>query len=402
MHKAHIRHRKTFVMQRAILCAALLGSVGLFGAAPTAAQPSPPAAVQASPAPDGKLAVNWVIQQPAQVSEIWVRWRVQAGPGTWLPSESGHNIQAAGSPPPTATRVPPFGCSDCTALIGGTAYDVSLRLKWNSQLSNWSTPVSGTTIAAPPANPPSLTVATGPGRDPVNRDSTDREPRPQICELLVGPYPNFCLPEPVDTGPTKEAVTGSSGDDPQPVDRQSSPNSEPQKRRAGDPPLDLTGTTGPDDLEGGGGNDRLVGRKGDDVLIGGGGSDELRGGKGNDDLYGGRGGDTLMGGDGDDALYGGRGADRLIGGNGDDTLTDGPGADRFVFASDETGDKIITDFGEGNDRIVLKTETDPWPSVSDIIGGVVAQGDRYLVYTLLPGLTLETDTALRVEDFQVK
>ena len=34
MHKAHIRRRKTFVMQRAILCAALLGSVGLFGGCP--------------------------------------------------------------------------------------------------------------------------------------------------------------------------------------------------------------------------------------------------------------------------------------------------------------------------------------------------------------------------------
>ena len=94
------------------------------------------------------------------------------------------------------------------------------------------------------------------------------------------------------------------------------------------------------------------------------------------------------------------GADRLQGGNGDDTLTGGPGKDRFIFVSGETGDKIITDFGDGDDLIVLKTEGDaaPWPSVSDIIAGVVAQGDRYLVYTLSPGLTVETDTALRPED----
>ena len=145
----------------------------------------------------------------------------------------------------------------------------------------------------------------------------------------------------------------------------------------------------------------LAGKQGDDLLAGKGGNDELRGGKGNDELHGGRGADTLYGGNGDDRLYGDRGADKLLGGNGDDTYTGGPGADRFVFFSGETGDKIITDFGDGSDQIVLRTEAFAWPSVADIIAGVVAQGDRYLVYTLSPGLTVETDVPLRPEDFRV-
>ena len=177
---------------------------------------------------------------------------------------------------------------------------------------------------------------------------------------------------------------------------------EKNKKSGGDPSLELVGTNGPDTLEGTGGKETLIGKRGDDVLRGMGGKDELRGGKDDDELRGGKGADKLFGGDGDDTLIGGQGADRLMGGNGHDTLTGGPGADRFVFGSDETGDNIITDFGNGNDRIVLKTESDPWPSLADIIAGVVAQGDRYLVYTLLPGLTVETHTPLRVENFEVK
>ena len=47
--------------------------------------------------------------------------------------------------------------------------------------------------------------------------------------------------------------------------------------------------------------------------------------------------------------------------------------------------------------IVLQGGT--WPSVSDILAGMVAQGDRYLVYTLADGLTVETDVPLEEEDF---
>ena len=136
------------------------------------------------------------------------------------------------------------------------------------------------------------------------------------------------------------------------------------------------------------------------MLRGGRGKDELRGGQGDDDLHGGRGADTLFGGNGDDELTGGRGADRLLGGDGDDTYTGGPGADRFVFVSGETGDKIITDFGDGDDMIVLRGAA--WPALADIVASGVEQDAGYTVYTLADGLTVETDTPLWAEDFVVK
>ena len=150
----------------------------------------------------------------------------------------------------------------------------------------------------------------------------------------------------------------------------------------------LTGTSGPDDLEGG---------DGDDVLIG---PDVLSDKGGNDDLYGGRGDDTLVGGDGDDVLVGGPGQDELVGGHGDDTYTGGPGADRFVFGPGESGYRIITDFtAEEGDLIVLRTGHYPWPSLADVLASMKPLDDGYLLYTLTDGQTVETDTPLRVEDF---
>ena len=144
-----------------------------------------------------------------------------------------------------------------------------------------------------------------------------------------------------------------------------------------------TGTDGNDVLKGGDGDDLLMGKKGRDVLRGKGGRDDLRGGSGHDELYG------------------GKGDDELVGGKGDDTFRGGPGADRFVFAPRDTGDKIINDFdaAEG-DRIVLLTNRQP--SVADIIANAVAEGDRFMVYTLFAGLTVETGVPLRSEDFVVK
>ena len=166
----------------------------------------------------------------------------------------------------------------------------------------------------------------------------------------------------------------------------------------------LYGGAGKDDLDGGEDDDELHGGAQGDVLHGGPGNDKLYGNEGSDELHGDRGMDELHGGAGDDALHGGKGRDELHGNAGDDTYTGGSANDRFVFSSGETGDKIITDFGDGKDRIVLKTDPEaaPWPSVADIIASVIAQGDRYFVYTLLPGLTVETDTSLKVKHFEVE
>ena len=152
-----------------------------------------------------------------------------------------------------------------------------------------------------------------------------------------------------------------------------------------DEPLDLTGTNDDDVLEGGRGDDTLRGKKGDDVLRGLGGND------------------LLLGGGGNDTLDGGLGDDELRGWMGDDTYTGGPGNDRFVFSAWESGDKIITDFGAG-DLIVLTTDLQaaPWPPVADILASVAAQGDRYTVYALREGLTVETHVPLRTEDFALE
>ena len=163
---------------------------------------------------------------------------------------------------------------------------------------------------------------------------------------------------------------------------------------------DLRGDDGADEINGGKGNDTLYGGAGDDTLDGGRGADVLYGEDDNDTLLGGRGGDTLYGGPGDDIIKGGIGRDILYGGDGDDTYTGGPGDDQFVFVSGETGDKIITDFGRGDDIIVLEIdeEPSPWPSASTIVEGVETQ-DQYSVYTLSDGLTVETDVPLVAEDF---
>lgn len=143
------------------------------------------------------------------------------------------------------------------------------------------------------------------------------------------------------------------------------------QRRAASP-LALTGGRGPDDLKGGSGDDTLKGKKGADVL---------------------------RGLDGDDTLYGGKGRDRLLPGNGNDDLSGGPGPDRFVFVSGETGDNIIADFEDG-DLIVLKGGG--FPPVADIVAGVVAEGSQYYVYTLQPGLSVETNVGLDAADFSVR
>ncbi|MGB3493251.1 MAG: DUF4394 domain-containing protein [Elainellaceae cyanobacterium] len=80
---------------------------------------------------------------------------------------------------------------------------------------------------------------------------------------------------------------------------------------------------------------------------------------GRDTLSGGSGSDVINGGKGRDTLMGKSGRDTLTGGQGRDTLTGDKGADQFVFTADvefsqaRLGNDTITDFGTGNDLIVL-------------------------------------------------
>ena len=109
----------------------------------------------------------------------------------------------------------------------------------------------------------------------------------------------------------------------------------------GDDTVDMSWTTGNNDIHGGRGNDILKGGSGNDKIYGdyrgekydmygegtafiddvyseNNGSDELYGGAGDDELYGGAGGDKLYGDDGNDILYGELGSDILYGGSGNE------------------------------------------------------------------------------------
>ena len=120
----------------------------------------------------------------------------------------------------------------------------------------------------------------------------------------------------------------------------------------------LLGTPSNDTIRGFAGNDTIQGFGGNDQIFGDRDNDLLAGNEGADTLSGGQGSDTIYGGQGDDWMFGDRGSDLLVGGEGMDILTGGAGDDLFVMdrtsvASTISEADIITDFGDGNDKIVL-------------------------------------------------
>ncbi len=185
----------------------------------------------------------------------------------------------------------------------------------------------------------------------------------------------------------------------------------------------LLGNSGDDILFGFGGNDRLDGGIGLDQLTGGNGADTLTGGTGGDVLNGGEGvdrvvytgttaavvnlsvgggqntghgtdrlisieqvdgaqghdslsgnnlanrlagndgNDLLIGAGGADALLGGAGNDRLNGGSDNDVLSGGTGNDQFIFNSGGGAD-TVTDFRDGQDKIVIGTGANSFADVT--------------------------------------
>ena len=120
----------------------------------------------------------------------------------------------------------------------------------------------------------------------------------------------------------------------------------------------LLGTPSNDTIRGFAGNDTIQGLGGNDLIFGDRENDLLAGNEGADTLSGGQGSDTIYGGQGDDWMFGDRGNDLLVGGEGTDILTGGAGDDLFVIdktsvASTIAQADVITDFGDGNDKIVL-------------------------------------------------
>ncbi|MCU0547159.1 MAG: DUF192 domain-containing protein [Oscillatoriaceae cyanobacterium Prado104] len=120
----------------------------------------------------------------------------------------------------------------------------------------------------------------------------------------------------------------------------------------------LLGTANADRLRGLAGNDTIQGIAGNDLLFGDRDSDLLSGNEGADSIAGGQGSDTIYGGIGDDWMSGDRGQDLLIGGEGKDILTGGAGDDLLIVdrnsaAASAAEADLITDFGSGNDKLVL-------------------------------------------------
>ena len=161
----------------------------------------------------------------------------------------------------------------------------------------------------------------------------------------------------------------------------------------------------------------LIGSDHDDVLAGDFRTNIIRGQAGNDLVYGGPGGghDLLFGGYGDDQVYGGEGRDLLLGGYGNDLLKGGPDNDYFEFERElideersnefeihfkkvrydygddrleggagndyfffypDGGNDTILDFGNGEDRIVLRAFEDI-QSVDDL--ALEQQGNNLVI-----------------------
>ncbi len=120
----------------------------------------------------------------------------------------------------------------------------------------------------------------------------------------------------------------------------------------------LLGTPSNDTIRGFAGNDTIQGLGGNDLIFGDRENDLLAGNEGADTLSGGQGSDTIYGGQESDWMFGDRGNDLIIGGEGKDMLTGGTGDDLFLIdktsvASTIAQADVITDFGNGNDKIVL-------------------------------------------------
>lgn len=167
----------------------------------------------------------------------------------------------------------------------------------------------------------------------------------------------------------------------------------------GSPPL-LESVVSIENVNGGGGRDKLIGNWGANKLRGNGGNDSISAGDGNDSIEGGAGADTMYGGNGNDSIWGyagsgpnsSDGADRIyceagndyaIGHNGDDLVDGGSGNDNIY--GDIGNDTLIGGLGKdtiggggGNDIFRF---TSVWESS---VGS-----NRDIVFFKLPGAALE-------------
>jgi len=122
----------------------------------------------------------------------------------------------------------------------------------------------------------------------------------------------------------------------------------------------LSGTTGPNLINGRNGNDTLAGLAGDDVINGGAGNDIITGAVGNDFLNGGSGNDNIDGGEGNDSIDGGSGTNTLSGGAGNDVFLytiDGGGATSTINGGADIDTINVSDTGNSNETLNVTFST---------------------------------------------
>jgi Ca2+-binding RTX toxin-like protein len=170
--------------------------------------------------------------------------------------------------------------------------------------------------------------------------------------------------------------------------------------------VDVTGTEGDDEIQGGRNNSVIRGLGGTDILEGRSGDDRLDGGAGDDTLNGDEGDDQLTGDSGDDILRGGAGRDTYLFnlGDGIDTIEDvaaasegnriqfGTGISRADLAvtHDEVARTLTIQVGSsGTDRLVL-TNFDPTGANGSLVVETLAFADgstRSLAGYFAPAVT---------------
>ncbi|EAW38371.1 hypothetical protein L8106_10116 [Lyngbya sp. PCC 8106] len=155
---------------------------------------------------------------------------------------------------------------------------------------------------------------------------------------------------------------------------------------------------GDDIIEGRFGADTIFGDIGNDIINANAGNDLIFGNNDQDQINAGNGDDTIFGGQGNDDIDAGIGNDLIFGDIGNDRLRGGGGSDQFVIGSG-FGTDVISDYGNGTDRILLQggiTEADLDFVEADIVEG---SGIDMSIILRSTGETLAILQSTTVEEF---
>ncbi|MDD7908465.1 MULTISPECIES: VCBS domain-containing protein [Pseudovibrio] len=105
--------------------------------------------------------------------------------------------------------------------------------------------------------------------------------------------------------------------------------------------------------------------------------------------------ESLLGGNADDVIVGNGGNDIIDAGLGSDTLTGGEGNDTFLFASDEAGHDVITDFvaGAGSEDLI-EIDSSMFTDFTALIAAAEDQGANTVI-------TIDGDSSITLKDVNI-